>query len=247
VLINFFRVVARFRRPILTAELILLAAVIALGPRSGWSLFPAALLPAMIFFLLAVLADGGYRPAVLRADPQRRFFDTPVSPFLLLFLTACLISQIDSPADLVRELGDDSRWSLDVAAAVAVPVALAALFIAAWRGPGVRLRPDGLVDRQAFGTLFVPWEAFAVECPAASAGRNSMIALGFRRPDLVRRRGIVIYGRRAILVRNTDPAFLAAIIDDYVRHPEHRAAIGSEAELHRLTRSGQSSAHPHRP
>lgn len=97
---------------------------------------------------------------------------------------------------------------------------------------GVRLRPDGVHDRQPFGSLFVPWDAFAPGYPAVPV-KNSQLTLYYQRPELIRRRGI----RPAVnsLATGTDAAYLAAAIHQYVAYPEHRSAIGSDTELRRLT------------
>ncbi|PSK64187.1 hypothetical protein B0E53_03864 [Micromonospora sp. MH33] len=57
--------------------------------------------------------------------------------------------------------------------------------------------------------------------------------MAFAKPLLVRRRGIP-WSRNALRTDNVDAGFLAAAIRHYVCHPEHRAAIGSQAEYRRL-------------
>jgi hypothetical protein len=220
VLLNFFRLVARFRRQILVAEVILAVAHCV----------------ALISIVLAVLAAGRYRPATLDADPEQRIFDTPASPIPVFVFTTFLAFEARSLADSWQILqADDGSELMDVILAVLIPVLLALLFVMAWRSRGVRLRPDGLLDRQPFGSLFVPWEAFDIEHPVGPGARNSEIALSYQRPDLVRRRGVLVFSRRAVRIRNVDWTFFAWVIRHYVSYPGHRPAIGSEAELRRLT------------
>ena len=52
-------------------------------------------------------------------------------------------------------------------------------------------------------------------------------------PRLVRRHGIPPEPG-GVADDNIDVGFLAAVIGHYVAHPEHRAAIGSQAEYERL-------------
>lgn len=111
-------------------------------------------------------------------------------------------------------------------------LALTVLARAVWVGFGVRLRPDGVVDRRLVGSLFVPWEALAAEIPPMSA-RRSQVVLAYRDPRLVQSFGIGKSGN-VITAGNVDNRFLARAIQEYVRHPEYRSAIGTPAELHRL-------------
>jgi hypothetical protein len=102
-----------------------------------------------------------------------------------------------------------------------------------WRWNGVRLTPEGLTDLQPFGSVFVPWAAFAANDPAVSIGRNQ-IALYFDRPELVVRRGYRP-GSSHFLTAGADAGLLAEAIAAYVAEPERRAGIGTERELSRLT------------
>ena len=229
-MIAFFRAAARHRRPVLVAELVVACFVLVLLDSPTAS--PVALVIAAVTFGLGLSATNRYRPALLIAKPARSAFDTPVNPAQFLIVTAFVAFNTHSMTAVWRDSGffrvTDSVLDLLLLAL------LAALFTAAWRDLGVRLRPDGLLDRQVLGSLFVPWEAFEPGSPPVPGSRNAELVFAYRRPELVRRRGIIIFSRRAIRVQNTDRAFLAAIIDHYVRHPDLRAAIGTEAELARL-------------
>jgi hypothetical protein len=56
--------------------------------------------------------------------------------------------------------------------------------------------------------------------------------LAYARPELVRRRGVVP-GRR-LGIDGVHAWFIADVIRHYVDHPQHRAAIGEQAEYQRL-------------
>ena len=109
-------------------------------------------------------------------------------------------------------------------------------------GYGLRLRPDGVFNRQLLGSQFIPWDAFVPAFPVFPGGKG--LAVYYQRPELVRNRGIGV--SRDILPAPVDPAYLARVIHEYVNHPEHRAAIGSEPELHRVT-AGTGSISPGSP
>lgn len=239
-LINFFRAAARYRRPVLVVELILVVAYFGFVDldSSGAKVlgFPIAFAVAAVTYVLGLSATNRYRPAFLTANSSRSAFDTPVSPAQFLVFTAFLAFNTHSLTVLRPEADDLAFFRVADPVLDAVLLALLALlFTTAWRDLGVRLRPDGLLDRQALGSLFVPWEAFEPGQPPVIGAKNSELVLTYRHPELVRRRGVIIFGRRALRIQNVDRAFLATIIDHYVRHPELRPAIGSSAELSRLT------------
>jgi hypothetical protein len=113
----------------------------------------------------------------------------------------------------------------------AVLVLLLLLFPLQWYtvlGPfGMVLRPDGVLDRQPRGSIFVPREAGA----AAEPTRNG-VKLSFARPDLVVRRGF----RPGTTIRTgADPGFTAWAINLYAARPDFRTTIGTDEGLLRLT------------
>jgi hypothetical protein len=91
-------------------------------------------------------------------------------------------------------------------------------------GPfGVSVRPDGVHDRNPFGSVFVPWAA-APTAEATSYG----IKLRVGYPELVRRRGF----RPGTTIRTgADRGFTAWAINRYAARPDDRPAIGTEDGL----------------
>ncbi|GGN13593.1 hypothetical protein FHR83_003759 [Actinoplanes campanulatus] len=92
----------------------------------------------------------------------------------------------------------------------------------------MRLRPDGMVDRRPVRPVFIPWQSLGPGRPAV-AGRFQ-----------------ILVGRRGLATWNIDSTFLARVIQEYADHPEHRPAIGTEAELRRLLDQLALSAVPTR-
>jgi hypothetical protein len=117
---------------------------------------------------------------------------------------------------------------------IGVLVVVSAVYtVALWRGVlGVQLRPDGLVARGPFGTLTVPWDALAPGYPLPARPAATGLTVAYARPELVGRRGLI--RRQRIPVDHVDPLFLGSAIAYYVSHPQHRPAIGTEAEYERL-------------
>jgi hypothetical protein len=91
---------------------------------------------------------------------------------------------------------------------------------------GLVLRPDGVLDRQPLGSIFVPWEAG----PAARAG-SLVVKLRLARPDLVVRRG---FRPGTNITTGADPRFTAWAINLYAARPDYRPDIGTQDGLHRL-------------
>ncbi|WP_319463276.1 hypothetical protein [Micromonospora sp. RTP1Z1] len=79
----------------------------------------------------------------------------------------------------------------------------------------------------------MPWAALAPDGPPRPELKANTLKLSYARPELVRRRGP---GWRLdrFPVGRIHPWFLSDVIRHYVAHPEHRSAIGTETEYHRL-------------
>jgi len=187
------------------------------------------LLPLLV---LSVVAAALHRPAVLFVRPEPPAFATAtnLAPVFIAavftILAGCLVSE-----DVGDIVDGEEFWALNVVTAgFWVLVAGFHLYLS-WGSFGVRLRPEGVYNRQPLGSLFVPWEAFAPGYPAVPV-RNNGLTLYYQRPDLVRRRGLRV-GSLSLLT-GTDATYLAHVIHQYVSSPDHRAAIGTEAELRRL-------------
>lgn len=99
-----------------------------------------------------------------------------------------------------------------------------------WRGPRVELRPGGLLVR-TLRTHNVRWDALLASGPPAPVERPRQISLLVRRQPPEYGAYVVRILHRWLAV---DAAFLAGAIRHYIDHPEHRADIGTPAELDRL-------------
>ena len=87
----------------------------------------------------------------------------------------------------------------------------------------------------------VPWDALATgyHSPVRSTAR--LLTLTHARPELVRRRGLVL-SRRRIGVDSVNAGFAGHAIAIYVANPSHRAAIGTQAEYDNLLRTFSAPA-----
>jgi hypothetical protein len=94
-------------------------------------------------------------------------------------------------------------------------------------GPfGVFLGPAGVLDRQPFGSIFVPWAAVPAAKPTSSG-----IKLRVAHPELIVRRGF----RPGTTIRTgADRGFTAWAINLYAARPDYRQAIGTNDGLLRL-------------
>jgi hypothetical protein len=243
VLSAIFAVSVRHRRPILLTALALSAALWFLTP-SDRELPGHLLAGALVTFLLSpllillavltFLASRKARPATLLVDSSRHAFATPASP-AQVYLTLMLIF-FGATQNKVLLPTDHHGWpqTLFVLFDVLFLPVLGLHIAAAWRGLGVKLRPEGLHYRDFAGSLTVPWEALAPDYPRRAALTAPTLALTYVRPDLVRRRGLVPSGRRILRIDTVHAWFIADAIRHYVVHAEHRAAIGTQAEYRRL-------------
>ena len=236
---SFFAATVRHRRIILVVEAVLavLYVIVQVTTRAlGWFAYPSLLAFALVLLGLFLATYKRHRPAVLTVRPERPSFDTPVSPFTVYFFTGFAGIWMVNVTSIVRNISErEELWQLDAAILVLYVVAAAIWFRAGWGHVGVRLRPDGVIDHNAVGSLFVPWEAFDRAYPAWPAEKGDRLLVNYE--GRARRRGVVMTGRRVMTGYNVDRWFLARTIQHYVVHPEDRASIGTDAGYARLTQA----------
>jgi hypothetical protein len=232
----------RWRLPVLLGTLVLAVVLGVAGQTDAEVVWLPAALIAFPLALLAMIAGAavvlGYRPAGLLRTGSPPEFRVPPHPYPVFtaagftLLGGMLIAQ-----EIGNIVEDGSLWPLSVATALLWLLLLGFQWVTALGDFGIRLRPDGIVNRQAIGSQYFPWEAFAPEHPALPAGRNRL-ALRLAHPEMVRRRGTFMPGP-GTLTTVGDPGYLSRVIQQYVADPERRATIGTETELHRLAAVSQ--------
>ncbi|MEU3454177.1 hypothetical protein ABZ671_11305 [Micromonospora sp. NPDC006766] len=224
---------ARHRRTVLTVGVVAAtmdAAVASLMP-SGGPRFVSVLAVAGALLILGLASWLQPRPARFVAQPDVPAFNSPVRAGPVCLAIFVLLLAAESAADQLRSLR--LGGSLGFLPSAVLTLVLAVLVVvAAWRGLGVQLRPEGVRVREVWGTLTVPWEALPVGQVHRPADQPRTLHLACARPELVRRRGRV--AKETLPTDNIDAQFLADAIRYYVLHPEHRTAIGTEAEYRRL-------------
>jgi hypothetical protein len=233
----------RHRRVVLAAGVFVAGAAwlgLAASAGLGRDLLRLCLIPlALVSPVLALVAMWRPGPAAFVVDPRTRSFRAPPHPahvYLALMLVS--VSVVGFPPQVPPALDDAPAFvnliahlvtgSVFVLAGLVV-VLSAVTVVAVWRGVGVQLRPDGLVDRTPLGTLVVPGEALAPGYPLPVPPAASHLTLTYARPELVRRRGLVVF-RRLVQTSNVDTMFLVHAIRYYLDHPQHRPLIGTQAE-----------------
>ncbi|MEV4282255.1 hypothetical protein [Actinoplanes xinjiangensis] len=183
---------------------------------------------------LVILADYRFHPANLTVRAEPRAFDLTNHVVNLLSLGGCIFLATSHLVEFgVGIARGDGSGSVALVVGLVALGATAVGGVQVLRPAGVRLRPDGIEDVRAFGTLFVPWEAFAgVDYPAVAGGRNCVL-LTCSAPGTIRKTGWRVYGP-LLWVPGNDPGFLSRVIHEYVHRPELRPAIGTAAERERL-------------
>lgn len=232
-LVKGFGVVAGHRRLFLAGVLVLAVVLGALVQAERLDAFVVLLVLPLSLLALSVLAAYRYHPATLAVRPEPPAFATasPLAPVFMaaafMILAGCTVSE-----DVSDIVNGEQPWVLTVVM-IGFWVLVVGLHLYVALGSfGVRLRPEGVDNRQPLGSMFIPWEAFAPGYPAVPVKNNGLV-LYYQRPELIRRRGLRV-GSDSLLT-GTDAAYLAHVIHRYVANPEHRPAIGTEAELRGLT------------
>ncbi len=163
----------RHRRAVLVATVILMIGYIVADRRIddlGLALFPWAAGLAAVSIVLTLVAFAQSRPARLTLRPDEPAFGTPVSAGPVYFCVAFAALGASRIADSLEAIAErEAWWQLDVFIAAGYVLVVAVWFTAAWGHIGVRLRPDGVVDRHVLGSLFVPCGGWR---PAMSTGRS---------------------------------------------------------------------------
>ena len=229
--------VGRRRRVILAAGLVLSAGHVLAHlwvPALGRRTFPAMVATMVAFLLLSVVAASWRRPRSFVVQPHVPAFGTPPQPAFVFMALAFLVMGTGMAGNVVRDRTSEPflpehLMELAYAGVAVIWVALV------WRDPGVQLRPDGLWQRGALGSLVVPWEA-SPTVPTLPPDPNARtVRLTYGRPGVVRRHGLHLY-RHRLRTEAVDPRLITGAIRFYNAHPEHRPAIGTEGEYDRLMR-----------
>jgi hypothetical protein len=192
---------------------------------------PALLsLLALVSGVLAVVAMTRPRPAAFVVEAAA--FRTVSQPVHVINAASnvLLSATIVTSRVVAPDRDGDPGWdlmsrTLDILAVVLA--ALSALLVAAvWRGSGVWLRRDGLMERNPLGSVTVPWDALSPSSLPPTTPTATSLRLVYAKPELVRRRGLDI-NRRRIRTDTVNALFLVHTLHYYLTHPEQRQAIGT--------------------
>jgi hypothetical protein len=216
------------RVALLAGVLVIAVALAVLQRQRSWHLYQAStalFVLLMLAFLVAGLgAHHARRPATFLIRDGA--FAAPPDASVVLAAGAQTVLAVYSASliHVVTHLGFGIR--LGPLETVVLTLSFLLLPLAWYRalGPfGPVLRPDGLLDRQPFGSVFVPWTAG----PTAESTTTG-VRLRIGRPELIQRRG----WRPGTLIRTgADRAFTAWAINLYAQRPDLRSAIGTEDGL----------------
>jgi hypothetical protein len=245
-----FDATARHRRPILLGGVVVAvveAASTALNPHSDAR--PAGLVVvAVLLLLLAGTSFRQARPAAFVVRPDLTAFVAPAAAGPVYTALCFLLMAADRVGQVVASVRTDGVSSFDIGLVVLQATLASLLYVQAWIGFDISLRPDGLYDRRAVGTVFVPWQAtpaahvarrpdrtttvvippgaIPVQDTDAAGRRPTEVRMAYGRPELVRTGGLTRNVKR-LITDQVDASFLAAAITFYANHPVHRAGIGT--------------------
>ena len=205
--------------------------------RLVWNLVTALpLLLGMVLVIASLTAGSRHRPSALVAHPSVPELATP--PNVVLTLVAAGQTFLLT-GYVTKFLLDPARDATMLILAV-LGIAAGALVWTAVLGPyGLRLRPTGIVDRQLFGTVVIPWDALSRDRPVDPFSTQTVTVTvthphtvtrtGLRRPRPVPLTSTQASGLRLPSV-GVEPERVARAITRYTTHPDLRPLIGSEPE-----------------
>ena len=211
-----------------------------------WGMSPEAIpCVAIVFVIIADLAQGVWfwkRPKQWRFWLVPGGFDIPMPTIAYkagaLFLFTALIVARVSGAVYRGDVIEAAVFGF-VGLLISASAVVAAIFAA--RGMTFRLTPDGIEQRLPLFRRLIPWAALAPGGPPPPRAKPviNAIELAVTDPSLIQQSGGVLGAgtpQRPYVPHHTPvhPWLLAGAIRWYAEHPEHRAAIGTQAEHDRL-------------
>lgn len=252
-----FGATARHRRPILLGGVVaavVWAATTASNPFSDARL-AALIVVTVMLLLLAVTSFRQARPTAFAVRPDLTAFVAPAAAGPVYTALCFLLMAGERVGQVVASAPADGVPAFDIGMVALQAIVASLLCVQAWAGFDISLRPDGLYDRRALGTVFVPWQAtpaahvarrpdgartvvippgaIPVRDARAAGGRPSEVRMAYGRPELVRTTGLTRSVKQLYTI-HVDASFLAAAITFYANHPEDRADIGTVHGLRHL-------------
>jgi hypothetical protein len=224
--------IIRHRVALLAGVLVIAAALAVLQHQRSLPAYRAA---AALFVLLML----GFVIAALSVHNARRpttflirdgAFAAPPDANLVLAASTQTVATAYSASliDVVTHLGFGIRLGPLEIVVLALMFLLLPLTWYRALGPfGPVLRPDGLLDRQPLGSVFVPWTAGPTAKPTTAG-----VKLRIARPELVQRRG---FRPGTSIPTGADRGFTAWAINLYAQRPDLRSGIGTDEGLLLIT------------
>ena len=216
--VSIFAAVSRWRVPILLGFLVV-AVGLSAGLETGYlgdAYFFLSLVFSMGPLFLGIAAMLKYRPATLVQAPGSPDLVSVANPGMVLFAGGYTVLGANLVADGVGDLVAGDAWWPGQASQFLWVLLLAFWWYLALGPFGLRLTPDGILQRHPLGSQFVPWDAVTWARP----GRQNRVYFGVTDPARVVRRG---FGPR-FLTPQSDAAYVASAINARTGRPEPQAA-----------------------
>lgn len=232
---RFLAAAGRHRRVILVVALALSAGYLLVQvwvPPLGQRTFPAMAAASATFLMLGVVASAAARPKAFLVHHSVPAFNAPPQPTLLFWALAYFPIATGMVGNVIRDWSSEP-FLPDQLLELAFPALLAVVTVIAWRDTSVQLRPDGVWQRGITGWLVVPWDAVPTVPALPPAPTARTVLLKYGRPELVPLHGLHVH-RQRLRTDDIDPRFVCAAIRYYLDHPQHRPAIGTQAEYDRV-------------
>ncbi|AEV84825.1 hypothetical protein ACWT_3802 [Actinoplanes sp. SE50] len=230
--------VARRRLAVLTAALLTAVALQVVLHVTGtvfapWASFAVYALPPAALLLCMAVAIRVHDAAHLVARPEIPAFGSPPNPTLVLGAACLTYLAVYGAAGGIRSIEPHPDLGHTIVSIALYLTELAVFWWASRLRTGISIRPDGILDRQPFGDLFIPWDALATPI-AAQPHDAHRVTLHLAHPDLTRRRGLRRGAPAALSAAGVRTDLLAWMINHYADQPADRSAIGSPAALTRF-------------
>jgi hypothetical protein len=204
----------------------------------AWYAFAAALWISMMFAYSYFQRTLRLRPAALPLTPRGYLIHPVIPPGTAAAIGLVFAGTWLAPFNRTFPVHEVLFWLI-----VGLPFLMILLYaVLSWRETYVALTPQGIVWRTGYARRTISWDALAPGETHRPSIRDTWLSLQIARPELVTQRGLAFVAGskehpRIPLDIQVHPHLLTHAIDWYHQHPEHRAAIGTQAEHARLLSS----------
>ncbi len=183
----------------------------------------------LILWMISI--NRSHHPAVLLTRPTVPALEVPPNPGMIIGAAGYTVLGARTIGMAIRDLNAGTDLVFSVIYLAFFLLALVMFWASALGRAGIRLYPEGIVNRQLLGSVFIPWDSLGGPVPAF-AYRPDRVTLKLDGP--VRKQGFALGDPTVLSALGVSAELLARAIHEYANRPDLRPHIGTEEETERF-------------